>query len=272
MRPFLSLLSLLKALPTQCLEKLRSTSKTHNNSILPNTKQFLAAGKSAVVYGIDPEKVLKEFHDNDGGEIERQVYQRLGSHPNIAKVLEILTDGSIILERGTPLRTICRASSANEIPIPTKVHWLRHAAEGYQYLHARDIIHSDIGCNNLILMGEDHVKLIDFEGCSIDSGPAGSCYEWFSYCPSMPRVSRRTDIFAFGCAIYEVLTGRPPYYELETSDDPYKQVEELYANQHFPDVTNLPLGQLIRSCWSGDINSMSEVIQELEAFRTRPLR
>ena len=251
--------------------KLRSPSKTYKNTILPNTRQFLAAGKSGVVYGIDPDRVLKEFHDGDGGEIERRVYQRLGSHPNIAKVLDIRTDGSIILERGTPLRTICRASPANEIPILTKIHWLRHAAEGYQYLHARDIIHSDIGCNNLILTGKDHVKLIDFEGCSIDSGPAGSCYEWFSYCPSMPRVSRGTDIFAFGCAIYEVLTGRPPYYELETSDNPYKQVEELYANQHFPDVTNLPLGQLIRSCWYGDINSMSEVIQELEAFRTRPL-
>lgn len=88
----------------------------------------------------------------------------------------------------------------------------------------------------------------------------------------MPRVSRRTDIFAFGCAIYEVLTGRPPYYELETSDDPYEQVEELYANQRFPDAINLPLGPLIRSCWYGDIDSMSEVVQALEAFRTEPLR
>ncbi|KAF1952603.1 kinase-like protein [Byssothecium circinans] len=248
MRPFLSLLSLVKAFPIQCLKKLRSPSKTHNNTILPNTIQFLAAGKSGVVYGIDPERVLKEFHDSDAGEIERRVYQRLGSHPNIAKVLDTRADGSIILERGTPLRTILRASSANEISIQTKVCWLRHAAEGYQYLHACDIIHSDIGCNNLILTGEDHVKLIDFEGCSIDGGPADSCYEWFSYCPSMPRVSQRTDIFAFGCAIYE-----------------------LYGNQHFPDVTNLPLGQLVQSCWCGDTRSMSEVIQELEAFRTGPL-
>ena len=272
MRSFFSLLSLLKALPTQCLEKFRSPSKLYNDTTLPNTRQFLAAGKSGVVYGIDPERVLKEFHDGDGGKIERRVYQRLGSHPNIAKVLDTRTDGSIILERGTPLRTILRASSANEIPIPTKVHWLRHAAEGYRYLHARDIIHSDIGCNNLILMGKDHIKLIDFEGCSIDGGPADSCYEWFSYCPSIPRVSRRTDIFAFGCAIYEVLTGRPPYHELEKSDEPYKQVEELYANQYFPDITNLPLCQLIQSCWYGDINSMSEVIQELDAFRTGPFK
>jgi serine/threonine protein kinase len=272
MRPLLSLLSLLKALLTQCLEKLRFLNKTqNNNAILPNTRQFLAAGKSGVVYRIDPERVLKEFHDVDAGEIERQVYRRLGSHPSIAKLLETRTDGSIILERGTPLRTICRDSSANETPIQTKVHWLRHAAEGYQYLHTCNIIHGDVGCHNLILTGKGRVKLIDFEGCSIDGGPAGSCYEWFSYRPSIPEVSKRTDIFAFGCAIYEVLTRRPPYHEFEASDDPYKQVEELYTNQQFPDITNLPLGQLIQSCWCGDV-SFREVIQELEAFHTRPLR
>jgi serine/threonine protein kinase len=272
LRPFLSLLLLLKALAIKCLDKLRPPSGTQTIAILPNRIQFLAAGKSGVVHGIDSERVLKEFHDDDAGEIERRVYQRLGSHPNVAKVLETRPDGSIILERGTPLRTICRASSANIIPIQKKLHWLRDAAEGYRYLHACGIIHGDSGCNNWILMGEGHVKLIDFEGCSIDGGPAGSCYEWFSYCPSMPRVSQRTDIFAFGCAIYEVLTGRPPHYELEVSEDRYKRVEDLYANHHFPDVTDVPLGHLVQRCWHGDISSMSEVIQELEAFRSDVMR
>ena len=87
----------------------------------------------------------------------------------------------------------------------------------------------------------------------------------------MPRVSRRTDIFAFGCLNYEVLTGRPPYFEFETSDDPCKHVEELYADQGFPGVTNLLLGQLIRSCWCGDINSVGEIIENLEAIRTGSL-
>ncbi|KAF2805098.1 kinase-like protein [Mytilinidion resinicola] len=255
----------------QMPRKLRSPSNTHLNTIPSNAREFLAAGKTGVVYGIDPERVLKEFHDSDGGEVERQVYQQLGSHPNVAKLLETQSDGSIILERGNSMRKICRASSANEIPIQTKVNWLRHAAEGYQHLHDRNIIHGDVGCSNLIITRDGLVKLIDFEGCSIDGGPAGSCYEWFSYRPSVPRVSRRTDIFAFGCVIYEVFTGRPPHHELEASDDRYRQVEELYTNNHFPDVTNIPFGQLIQSCWDGDFSSMDEVIQELKAFRRRPL-
>lgn len=264
-----TLLYRLRAILTKFPGNLRAPRETYSNT--PNALQYLAAGKSGVVYGIDGEKVLKEFHDKDGGDFERKVYQRLGSHPNVARLLGTRTDGSIILERGTSLRTICQTSSTNEISLQKKVRWLRHAAQGYQYLHTRNIIHGDVGCNNLIVTKGGRVKLIDFEGCSIDSEPAGSCYEWFSYRPSEPRVTQGTDIFAFGCAIYEVITGQPPYHEFKTLDDPYKHVEELYKNNQFPDVTCLPLGHVIYSCWHGHFSSMSEVIQELKAFRHKPL-
>jgi serine/threonine protein kinase len=260
-----------RALPTKCLEILHRLSNTDTDSISFETLQFLAAGKSGIVYGIDHKRVLKEFHESDVGEVERRAYQRLDSHPNIAKLLGTRKDGSIILERGEILRTICRSPSENEIPIQRKLRWLKHAAAGYQHIHDCHIIHADVGCNNMIVTSKGDLKIIDLEGCSIDGEPADSCYEWFSYRPSIPRVSRRTDIFAFGCAIYEVITGRPPYHELEASNDRYWQVEQLYTNNRFPDVTHLPLGQLIRSCWHGDLTSMSEVIRELEAFRPIPV-
>jgi serine/threonine protein kinase len=40
-----------------------------------------------------------------------------------------------------------------------------------------------------------------------------------SFSRSTTTVSKQTDIFANGCAIYEIMTGRPPYHELETYDD-----------------------------------------------------
>ncbi|MCJ1396748.1 hypothetical protein MMC18_009640 [Xylographa bjoerkii] len=226
--------------------------------------EFLGSGKSGVVYGIDSTRVLKVYHDEEAGEIGRRVYQRVGSHPNVANLLETLTDGSILLERGVSLRTICQASSFNSTPIQTKVRWLQHAAKGYQHLHDSGIIHADVGCNNLILAQDDYVKLIDFEGCSMDGGTAGSCYEWFSYCPSIPRVTRGTDIFAFGCAVYEVSTGRPPYYQLKASDT---EVEALYAKKTFPSVAELPLGQLVHKCWNGHLSTMKHVIQELDVYQ-----
>ncbi|WEW56401.1 hypothetical protein PRK78_001844 [Emydomyces testavorans] len=265
-RSLRSLYSALRTLPTKCLEIHHRPNNTDTDSISPETLQFLAAGKSGIIYAIDDKRVLKEFHESDCGDVEQRAYQRARSHPNIAKLLGTRKDGSMILERGEVLRTICRSPAANHHPIERKLRWLRHAAEGYQHLHDCNIIHADVGCHNMIVTRKGYLKIIDLEGCSIDGEPADSCYEWCSYRPSIPRVSRQTDIFAFGCAIYEVITGRPPHYELEASIDGYRQVEELYANNEFPDVSSLPLGRLIQSCWHGNFNSMSEVVRELEAY------
>lgn len=124
----------------------------------------------------------------------------------------------------------------------------------------------------MILTENDCLKIIDFEGCSIDGGLAGACYEWFSYRTSTPTVSRHTDIFAYGCVIYEIITGKPPYHEPEKSDDPTSLVEELYKNNQFPNVTHLPLGDLMQGCWHGTFNSMTEIIQTLEAASALSLK
>lgn len=135
-----------------------------NEEILDETNfEFLDSGKSGVVYGIDPKRVLKVYHDEEAGELERRVYRRIASHPNVAKLLDIRTDGSILLERGVDLGKICQASSFNGIPLQTKVRWLRNATEGYQHLHHNGIIHADIACSNLILAQDISVKLVDFD-------------------------------------------------------------------------------------------------------------
>ena len=117
----------------------------------------------------------------------------------------------------------------------------------------------------MILTKNDRLKIIDFEGCSIDGEEASSCYECFSYRRSTPLVSKQTDIFAYGCVMYEIMTGTPPYHELEKSDDRVRLVELQYQENRFPDVRHLPLGEVMQSCWHGTLSSMSEVIQALEA-------
>lgn len=241
-------------------------SPTDHHFISYERLQYLAAGKSGIVYEIDDERVLKEYYESNAGDVERRAYQRLGLHPNIACFLGNVRGGSIILQRGQVLRTICQKSGTDQIPLQRKLVWLKHAAEGLRHAHKNEIVHADVGCNNMILTEDDCLKMIDFEGCSIDGESADSLYEWFSYRRSIPTVSKQTDIFAYGCAIYEVITGRPPYHEFETLDDRYSLVEQLYEKNQFPVVTHLPLGELMQSCWHANFNSMSEVIQELEAF------
>ena len=235
-------------------------------SILYERREYLSRGGSAVVYAIDDERVLKEYYPNCDGTVERRAYQRLGSHPHIAKYLGCLPNGSIVLERGQVLRSICQQHEANRISLQTKLLWLKYAAEGYQYMHDSDIVHADVSCNNMILMPDNNLKIIDFEGCSIDGAQAESCYEWFSYRRSTPSTSKQTDIFAFGCAAYEIITGKPPYYELEKLDCNLYLVEQKYEQNQFPDVSDLPLGALMQSCWLGKSKSMADIRRQLEAF------
>ncbi|RMZ82795.1 hypothetical protein DV738_g1608, partial [Chaetothyriales sp. CBS 135597] len=237
-------------------------------------RQYITCGGSGLVYAVDNNRVLKQYFEDQGCEAERErlAYERLGSHPNIARYLGSLKDGCILLERGQPLPKIYEESkNTDKIPFRRKLDWLRQAAEGIRYVHDKDIVHADVGCYNMILtrasglaglMGSERLKLIDFAGASIDGGENGSCYQWYSYRPSTPEVSKQTDIFAFGCVVYEILTGRHPHHELENRPEAVKQ---LYQDNQFPDVANLPLGQLMQDCWHGTYNSMSEVVQALEA-------
>jgi len=258
--------------PAQWLEVFRSLSKTNPASFSRERSRYLSSGKSGVVNWVDDERVWKQYLINpEQAAVEHRAYQRIGSHPNVVKLLAVLEDGSIVLERGKVLRGVCRYPSANEISLQRKLRWLTQAATGYQHLHDCNIIHADVGCHNMIITNEDNLKLIDFEGCSIDGGQNDACYEWFSYKRSVPEVTRKTDIFAFGCAFYEVMTGLQPYHELRNSAPGTNQVQLLYADNSFPDVTFVPLGRLILRCWRGDFDSMNEVIQELEAFRPDPV-
>ncbi|RMZ71180.1 kinase-like domain [Pyrenophora seminiperda CCB06] len=224
--------------------------------------KFLAAGGSGVVYAIDEERILKEYYE-EGITVERRALERLKGHVNIVRCLGVTHNG-LILERGRSVRTVIQGSGANQIPLHTRVRWLYEAAEGTRYMHDNGIIHADAGCHNWILV-QERLKIIDFEGSSIDGEDAAACYEWFSYKESSPRISQKTDIFAFGCAIYEVITGRQPYDELLPFEDRHIRVKKLYAENQFPEVENIPLGKLMQGCWNGTFNSMDEVVQELRA-------
>lgn len=125
--------------------------------------------------------------------------------------------------------------------------------EGLQHIHNNGIIHADFGCSNMILV-EDRVKIVDFGGCSIDDSEALTCYNWYN-CRDSRRPSVETDMFAFGCAVFEILTGKPPYHEHKGRPE---QVRLLYAQNQFPAVEHLPLHEVMLGCWHGTFSSMDE--------------
>ncbi|KAJ7619293.1 kinase-like domain-containing protein [Roridomyces roridus] len=152
------------------------------------------------------------------------------NHPNILPFIGIdretfpnsLCMVSPWMENGTVLKYLDVHGRANVNKL------LFEIAQGIQYLHSRNVVHGDLRGAN-ILIKEDWVAcLADFGLSSFTdttskthtSNRAGSLY-WMA--PELIDPTRfglkfvrtpATDIYAFGCVCFEMLTGRPPFSEL----------------------------------------------------------
>ena len=191
-------------------------------------------------------KVLPEFFARDQErmarfEREAKVLASL-NHPNIAAlygfeesdgtralVME-LVDGPMLSER------IARGAMAWEEGLAIA----KQIAEALEYAHERGIIHRDLKPANVKLTSDGQVKLLDFglakalegEVAEADSqnSPtltaaatgAGVLLGTAAYmAPEQARgkrVDRRADIWAFGCVLYEMLTGQKAFAGETTSD------------------------------------------------------
>merc|ERR1712169_158761 len=85
---------------------LSSDQQRHPTASSYERRQYITAGGSGLIYGIDKKRVVKQYFEGEEHDAEREcrAYTRLCPHPNIASYLGSLNDGSLILERGQPLR------------------------------------------------------------------------------------------------------------------------------------------------------------------------
>jgi thiamine kinase-like enzyme len=98
--------------------------------------------------------------------------------------------------------------------------YTKQILSGLKYLHDNDIIHRDIKGGNILLTENGVIKLADFgHSKSLNELDSKKSYKgtpfWMS--PEIARnfqYSKSSDIWALGCTIVEMLTGKPPYPKL----------------------------------------------------------
>ncbi len=147
-------------------------------------------------------------------------------HSNIAAVYNAFRDGNhavMVMEfvEGESLRSRLQRGP---IPLAKGIDYVSQVLRALAYAHAEGVIHRDVTPGNIILTTDDAVKLTDFglAGTAADlrgmrSGtPAGSL--WYmspEQVTGNSTMDARTDIYAAGAILYEVLTGKK-LFDLET--------------------------------------------------------
>ncbi|GAA97531.1 uncharacterized protein L969DRAFT_83831 [Mixia osmundae IAM 14324] len=98
--------------------------------------------------------------------------------------------------------------------------YVAQVLDGLLYLHEQGVIHRDIKASNILANKDGKAKLADFGvatrvGGSMQSSVVGSPYWMAPEVIDQTGASTASDIWSLGCVVVELLTGKPPYWNLD---------------------------------------------------------
>jgi eukaryotic-like serine/threonine-protein kinase len=154
------------------------------------------------------------------------------NHPNIAAIygLEQAEGKRFLVLELVEGETLAQRISKGALPVDESLGICRQIAEGLEAAHEKGVIHRDLKPANVMITDADKVKILDFglakalsdETQSVDSSHSPTLTEAMTrpgvilgtaayMSPEQAKgkaVDKRADIWAFGCILYECLTGK----------------------------------------------------------------
>lgn len=191
------------------------------------------------------------------------------NHPNIAAIYEELhepdTGGYLVLEY-VPGQTLAERLAWGRLTPEEALSIALQIAEAVSAAHNKGVIHRDLKPGNIKIDAEGVVKVLDFgiaktveAGVSSDEStitlPGRVIGTPIYMSPEQTRgkaIDHRSDIWSFGCVLYEMLTGRPPF-KGETRSDTLAGVLQAKPDwSRLPETTPANVRVLLRRCLEKD--------------------
>lgn len=184
------------------------------------------------------------------------------THPSVVKY-EGLVRGpdvvSIILEfveNGSLLHTL---KAFGNFPEKLVASYVVKILEGLNYLHGQNVVHCDLKAANILTTKQGNVKLSDF-GVSLNlkavkkmgnKNDAIGTPNWMApEVIELKGVTTAADIWSLGCTIIELLTGKPPYYDMLAMSAMFRIVEDDCPP--IPEKCSDALRDLLMQCFNKD--------------------
>src|SRR5437764_2415336 len=221
------------------------------------------------------------------------------NHPNIAHIYEIGENEGIHFIAmefidGVTLRAKIHREQAD---LKKLLRYLHHTAEGLAKAHAAGIVHRDLKPDNIMITGDGHAKILDFGLAKLiepleESDGDELASEMETAVRSTPGVVRgtvgymspeqargdtkavdhRSDIFSFGCLLYDAATRQRAFAGQDSLDSLHKiaygptpSIKDV--NPDAPD----DLQRIIRRCLAKDPDERYQTIKDV-AIELKELR
>ena len=217
-------------------------------------------------------KVLPERFAEDEERLQRfeREARSLASlnHPNVAQIFGVdqIEDTCFLVLELVPGETLEERIERGALPIDEAFEVCRQIAEGLEAAHEAGVIHRDLKPANVRITPEGKVKVLDFglakpieSGSQTDSAlstEAGRVIGTPTYmAPEQARgrpIDRRVDVWAFGCVLFECLSGTRPFPGETISDVLAAVLQDEPDWSRLPPTTPTRTRELIDRCLQKD--------------------
>jgi len=198
------------------------------------------------------------------------------NHPNIATIYGLEQSGGVtcLVMELVPGETLAERVKAGPLPIEEALKIAAQIAEALEAAHEKNIIHRDLKPANVKVTPEGKVKVLDFGLAKAYAGDSetydpsnsptlsaaatmqGVILGTAAYMsPEQARgkaVDKRTDIWAFGCVLYELLTGKHAFDGEDTTEILAAVVKTEPDWNRLPITTPAAVQMLLKRCLQKD--------------------
>ncbi len=205
-------------------------------------------------------------------------------HPNIIKLLTVekASDTLFMVMEYVEGENLRDRLKGGPLPVPEALDIIWEILEALAYAHQKGVVHRDLKPGNILITPQDQIKITDFGTAhALQAGEetvaAGTLF-YMSKEQLMGHVTPASDLYSVGVLLFEMLTGKLPFYG-ETSA---KVMQKILSNDPPPDATSLnpeipaALSAIISRALDKDLKRRwqmaEEMLEALEAFKAgRPI-